>query len=76
MLLNKAELYLIIELKQAFFHNQPLYFVVIAFIGDPETVSLGKALWRPVDFNLRGYGYIFKNPDIWMGYGNTIFYTV
>jgi len=76
MLPNKAELYLIVKLKQTFFHNQPLYFVVIASIGDSEAVSLGEVLWWLVDFNLRGYGYIFKNPDIWMGYGNTIFYTV
>ncbi|MDL2233654.1 carbohydrate ABC transporter permease [Ruminococcaceae bacterium OttesenSCG-928-L11] len=54
----------------------PLYFVIIASVSDPTAVSLGKVLWRPVDLSIRGYTYIFNNPDIWMGYGNTILYTV
>jgi putative aldouronate transport system permease protein len=53
----------------------PLYLVIIASFSDPEAVSLGKVLWRPVGLSVRGYQYIFKNPDIWMGYGNTILYT-
>lgn len=54
----------------------PLYLVIIASFSDPEAVSMGKVLLVPVGFSLRGYQYIFKNPDIWMGYANTILYTV
>ena len=54
----------------------PLYLVIIASFSDPEAVSMGKVLLAPVGFSLRGYQYIFKNPDIWMGYANTILYTV
>ena len=45
----------------------PLYLVIIASFSDPEAVSMGKVLLAPVGFSLRGYQYIFKNPDIWMG---------
>ena len=53
----------------------PMYLVIIASFSDPEAVSQGKVLLTPVGFSLRSYQYIFKNKDIWMGYGNTILYT-
>lgn len=54
----------------------PLYLVIIASISDPTAVSQGKVLFAPIGFSLRGYSYIFQNQDIWMGYANTILYTV
>jgi len=53
----------------------PLYLVVIASFSDPAAVSQGQVIFYPVGISVRGYQYIFKNPDIWMGYGNTIIYT-
>ena len=54
----------------------PMYLVIIASFSDPEAVSQGKVLLVPVGVSFRSYEYIFQNKDIWMGYANTIFYTV
>lgn len=50
----------------------PLYYIVI--ISFSENV-VGTYLW-PNGFTLGGYEAVFKSKDIWMGYANTIFYTV
>lgn len=54
----------------------PLFFVVIASFSDPEAVLGGKITFWPVGFNLESYKMILKEPKIWNGYRNTIFYTV
>lgn len=54
----------------------PLYFVVIASFSDPVYVNRGDFLLWPKGFNTLGYQEVFKNEDIWTGYGNTIIYTV
>lgn len=53
----------------------PLIFVVSASISNPAAVTTGKMWLWPVDITLKGYNLIFKNPDIWIGYKNTIIYT-
>lgn len=54
----------------------PLYFIVIASVSDPSAVARGDVWLYPVGFNLDGYKEIVKNKDIWMGYSNSIKYTV
>ncbi len=54
----------------------PLFFVVIASFSDPQAVLGGKITFWPVGFNLESYKMILKEPKIWNGYRNTIFYTV
>ena len=54
----------------------PLYFVVIASFSDPQMVSSGKVIWRPVGFTLAGYERILKFNQIWLGYRNTFFYAI
>lgn len=54
----------------------PLVYVVSASVSDPVAVSSGKMWLFPVDFSLEGYSYIMKLSDIWLGYRNTILYTV
>ena len=54
----------------------PLIYVVSASISSPDAVASGKMLLWPVDVTLDGYKYILKYNDIWLGYANTIFYTV
>lgn len=54
----------------------PLYFVIIASFSDPTLVATGKVLLFPKGLTLAAYDFIFKDRDIWMGYGNTIVYTV
>ena len=54
----------------------PVYFVLLASVSDSIAVNSGKLLLWPEGFHLSGYDYVFKEPRIWIGYGNTIFYAV
>ena len=54
----------------------PLVFVISASVSDPQALLNGDVLLFPVGFNLKAYEYIFKNNQLLVGYGNTIFYSV
>lgn len=54
----------------------PLYFVVIASLSDPLAVTRGDVLFGIVDFSMESYIELFKRSDIWIGYRNSIVYTV
>jgi putative aldouronate transport system permease protein len=49
---------------------------VIASFSDPDAVLAGKVVLWPVDINLDGYIKIIERTDVWLGYRNTIIYTV
>ncbi|OPJ54663.1 carbohydrate ABC transporter permease [Clostridium oryzae] len=54
----------------------PVYFVVIASISDSTLVATGQVTLFPRGFSTFGYSEIFKDSRIWLGYRNTILYTV
>ena len=54
----------------------PLWFIVIASFSAPNEVAAGNVLLLPKGFNVRGYAEIFKFEKIWIGYKNSIIYTV
>ncbi len=54
----------------------PLIFVISASVSDPVAVNLGKVFLLPKGFNLVGYEKVFAYEPVWVGYRNTIFYTV
>lgn len=54
----------------------PLYFIIIASVSDSTLVSTGKVLFFPKGVSLFGYQEIFKDSRIWVGYRNTIVYTL
>lgn len=54
----------------------PLVFVVSASISDPHAVNSGQVWLWPVDITFEGFRRVFQNEAIWLGYRNTIFYTV
>lgn len=54
----------------------PLWFVVIASFSDPNQVWLGKVVLWPKGFTLISYEELLQYKRIWVGYANTIFYTV
>lgn len=54
----------------------PLYFVVIASFSDPSSVASGKVWLLPKGFTLDGYKELLRHKEIWIGYKNTILYTV
>ena len=54
----------------------PLYYVFMASFTDPGIVNSGKLLLWPEKLFLGGYQKIFAFKPIWIGYWNTIRYTV
>lgn len=54
----------------------PVLYVLSASISSPDAVVSGKVILFPVDLTLDAYKAVFREPTIWRGYGNTIFYTV
>ena len=54
----------------------PIVFVLSASISDPAMVGTGRMLLFPVGITWEGYKTLLSYKDIWVGYGNTIFYTV
>lgn len=54
----------------------PLYFVVIASFSNSNLVNQGKVLFWIKDFNTYGYEQIFSDSRVWIGYRNTIFYSI
>ncbi|MCT1901402.1 carbohydrate ABC transporter permease [Oceanobacillus sojae] len=54
----------------------PLIFVISASISDPHAVNTGKMWLWPVDVTFEGFQRVFQNDAIWIGYKNTIIYTV
>ncbi len=54
----------------------PLIFVLSASFSDPDKVIAGEVVLLPKGFTLEPYKMVFENQDIWLGYKNTIIYTV
>ena len=54
----------------------PLYFVLLASVSNANLVAQGKVLFYPKGFSLFGYSKIFEDARIWIGYRNTIIFTV
>ena len=54
----------------------PLLYVLSASFSDPMAVARGDLVLWPVNITLEGYEMILNYRPIWIGYRNTIFYTV
>ncbi len=54
----------------------PVYFILIASISDSNMVNQGLVFLFPKNINFYGYRKILDRSDIWIGYRNTIFYTL
>ncbi|MCI9571900.1 MAG: carbohydrate ABC transporter permease [Lachnospiraceae bacterium] len=54
----------------------PLWFVVIASFSNPNEVWMGNVVLWPKGFTLVSYETLLEYKRIWVGYGNTLFYTV
>lgn len=54
----------------------PLYFIVIASFSSPNEVASGNVWLYPKGLNIDGYKEIFKFEKIWIGYKNSIIYTI
>jgi len=54
----------------------PLLYIVSASISDPKLVASGEMWLFPKGITFEGYARVFENQNIWIGYKNTIIYTV
>ncbi len=54
----------------------PLIYVVSASFSDPMDIFAGKVWLLPSSPTLKGYKTVLDYPDVWIGYGNSVFYTV
>lgn len=54
----------------------PLWFVLIASVSNPNEVWTGNVVLLPKQFTLSAYEEVIKYESIWIGYRNTILYTV
>ena len=54
----------------------PLIYILSASFSDPNAVASGKMILWPVNASLRAYKYVLGYKEVWIGYANTILYTV
>lgn len=54
----------------------PIYWIIIASISNPDLVNMGKVWLVPEGLNFMGYKTIFTFDTIWIGYRNSLIYTV
>ena len=54
----------------------PLWFVIIASVSNAQDVTLGRVLFLPKRLTVFGYERVLADARVWLGYRNTIFYTI
>ena len=54
----------------------PLYFVVIASFSSSTMVNQGEVVFWIKDFSIYGYQQILADSRFWIGYRNTLFYSI
>jgi putative aldouronate transport system permease protein len=54
----------------------PLIYILSASISDPNYVNAGKMWLWPRGITFEGFQRVFNSSEIWIGYRNTIFYTL
>lgn len=54
----------------------PVYFVIIASFSEPRAVGTGQVFLFPVGFSLDSYKYVFSESRVWIGYRNSLYYTL
>ncbi|MFT8356214.1 MAG: carbohydrate ABC transporter permease [Bifidobacterium aquikefiri] len=54
----------------------PLWFIIIASFSSPTAVSIGEVNFWPKDVSFTGYAKILADTRIWVGYRNTLIYSI
>ena len=54
----------------------PVIYVLSASFSSADAISSGSVILWPVKFSAKAYDYVFHYKDIWIGYGNSLFYTI
>ena len=77
--LNDKLFYFFTTLILTFFFLLVLYpciYVISASFSTGTAVQSGKVILFPVDFSLEGYRTVFHTPTVWLGFKNSLFYTL
>ena len=77
--LNDTFFYFFTTLILTFFFLLVLYpciYVVSASFSAGTAVQSGKVILFPVDFSLEGYRTVFHTQTVWLGFKNSLFYTL
>ncbi|MDD6878506.1 MAG: carbohydrate ABC transporter permease [Clostridiaceae bacterium] len=54
----------------------PIIYIISSSFSSGTAVSTGQVVLWPVDFSIEGYKRVFQYSRVWIGYRNTIFYTI
>ncbi|MCI8442975.1 MAG: carbohydrate ABC transporter permease [Provencibacterium sp.] len=54
----------------------PIWYVIVASVSDPTYVNSGALITLPRGLHFAAYKYAFDQRQLWIGYGNTILYTL
>ncbi len=54
----------------------PLWMVLIASVSEPSQLTKGKVFLWPVGLNWDAYKLLYQDKSLWIGYRNSLFYTV
>lgn len=54
----------------------PIIYVISASFSSADAISSGSVVLWPVKFTTMAYDYVIHYKDVWVGYANSIFYTV
>lgn len=54
----------------------PIWYVIVASVSDGTYVNSGKLILLPVNINFASYEFAFSQKALWVGYGNTLIYTI
>ncbi len=54
----------------------PIIYIVSASISNPVAVNTGQMWLWPKEVTFEGYKRVFEDSEIWMGYRNTVIYTI
>jgi len=54
----------------------PVFYVISASFSSSAALASGRVVFLPVEPTLRGYEFILEYKQVWIGYRNSIFYTI
>ncbi|WP_295123420.1 carbohydrate ABC transporter permease [uncultured Leifsonia sp.] len=54
----------------------PLLYIVASSFSSPHAVTAGQVFLWPVDFTLKGYQTVLADPQVLLGYANSLFYMI
>ncbi len=73
--LNVANVVILALLSVIFLY--PMWHCLMASFSDPVSlIGYNGFLFKPIGFSIKGYATVIKNQNIYIGYGNTLFYLI